>query len=238
MHRMPTPLQIDVITIFPEMLEGFIGSSMLKRAAQSQAAHFNLVNLRDFTSDRHRTVDDRPYGGGPGMIMKPEPFFKAVSALRTPETRVVMPSPQGKTFNQDMARALAGARHLIFLCGHYEGIDDRVAQALATDEISIGDYVLTNGTLAAAVMIDAIVRLLPGVLGAPDGTADESFCGNRLEYPQFTRPEVFCDLRVPEVLRSGDHRAIARWRAEESRRRTLERRPDIIMAPPPDAGGA
>ncbi len=235
MHSMPTPLQIDIITIFPEMLEGFIGASMLKRAAQMQAVHFNLVNLRDFTSDRHRTVDDRPYGGGPGMIMKPEPFFKAVSALRTPAARVVMPSPQGKTFNQAMARELAGARHLIFLCGHYEGIDDRVAQTLATDEISIGDYVLTNGTLAAAVVIDAVVRLLPGVLGAPDGTVEESFCGNRLEYPQFTRPEVFCNLRVPDVLRSGDHRAIARWRAEESRRRTLARRPDML-AQAPDAG--
>ena len=227
---MSTPLQIDIVTIFPEMLEGFIGASMLKRAAQMQAVHFNLVNLRDFTTDRHRTVDDRPYGGGPGMIMKPEPFFKAVSALRTQEARVVMTSPQGKTFNQTMARELSNARHLIFLCGHYEGIDDRVAQTLVTDEISIGDYILTNGALAAAVIIDAVVRLLPGVLGAPDGTADESFCGNRLEYPQFTRPEVFCNLRVPEVLRSGDHMAIARWRADESRRRTLERRPDMLAA--------
>ena len=227
---MSTPLQIDIVTIFPEMLEGFIGASMLKRAAQMQAVHFNLVNLRDFTTDRHRTVDDRPYGGGPGMIMKPEPFFKAVSALRTQEARVVMTSPQGKTFNQTMARELSNARHLIFLCGHYEGSDDRVAQTLVTDEISIGDYILTNGALAAAVIIDAVVRLLPGVLGAPDGTADESFCGNRLEYPQFTRPEVFCNLRVPEVLRSGDHMAIARWRADESRRRTLERRPDMLAA--------
>ncbi|MGI6087822.1 MAG: tRNA (guanosine(37)-N1)-methyltransferase TrmD [Kiritimatiellia bacterium] len=227
---MSTPLQIDIVTIFPEMLEGFIGTSMLKRATQMQAVHFNLVNLRDFTTDRHRTVDDRPYGGGPGMIMKPEPFFKAVSALRTQEARVVMTSPQGKTFNQTMARELSNARHLIFLCGHYEGIDDRVAQTLVTDEISIGDYILTNGALAAAVIIDAVVRLLPGVLGAPDGTADESFCGNRLEYPQFTRPEVFCNLRVPEVLRSGDHMAIARWRADESRRRTLERRPDMLAA--------
>ncbi len=227
---MSTPLQIDIVTIFPEMLEGFIGTSMLKRATQMQAVHFNLVNLRDFTTDRHRTVDDRPYGGGPGMIMKPEPFFKAVSALRTQEARVVMTSPQGKTFNQTMARALSNARHLIFLCGHYEGIDDRGAQTLVTDEISIGDYILTNGALAAAVIIDAVVRLLPGVLGAPDGTADESFCGNRLEYPQFTRPEVFCNLRVPEVLRSGDHMAIARWRADESRRRTLERRPDMLAA--------
>jgi tRNA (guanine37-N1)-methyltransferase len=230
MHSMSTPLQIDIVTIFPEMLEGFIGTSMLKRATQMQAVHFNLVNLRDFTTDRHRTVDDRPYGGGPGMIMKPEPFFKAVSALRTQEARVVMTSPQGKTFNQTMARELSNARHLIFLCGHYEGIDDRVAQTLVTDEISIGDYILTNGALAAAVIIDAVVRLLPGVLGAPDGTADESFCGNRLEYPQFTRPEVFCNLRVPEVLRSGDHMAIARWRADESRRRTLERRPDMLAA--------
>lgn len=228
-QSMPMPLQVDIITIFPEMLAGFIGASMLKRAAQMQAAHFNVVNLRDFTTDRHRTVDDRPYGGGPGMIMKPEPFFKAVAALRTPDARVIMLSPQGKTFNQAIARDLAGARHLILICGHYEGIDDRVGQALATEEISIGDYVLTNGTLAAVVVIDAVVRLLPGVLGAPTGAADESFCGNRLEYPQFTRPENFCNLRVPAVLLSGDHQAIARWRAEESRRRTQERRPDLAQ---------
>lgn len=227
---MPAPLQIDVITIFPEMLEGFTGNSILKRAIANRLVSINLVNLRDFTDDKHRTVDDRPYGGGPGMIMKPEPFFKAVSALRTLKSRVIVLTPQGKQFTQTLAQDFADSEHLIFICGHYEGIDDRVSQALATDEISIGDYILTNGTLAAAVIIDAAVRLLPGVLGAPEGATEESFNNNYLEYPQFTRPESFCNLRVPEVLLTGNHKAIAQWRAEESKRRTMQRRPDIITS--------
>ncbi len=225
---MGAPLQIDVITIFPAMVQGFLDASILQRAARSGAVSFRVANLRDYTHDRHRTVDDRPYGGGPGMVMKPEPFFEAVEALRTPAARIVLMTPQGRPFRQETASALSRERHLIFLCGHYEAIDERVAQGLATDELSIGDYILTNGTLAATVVIDAVVRLLPGVLGADTATLEESFAGNRLEYPQYTRPEDFRGMRVPDVLLTGDHAAIARWREEESRRRTAERRPDLM----------
>ena len=221
-------LHIDIITIFPRMARGFLDESIMKRASQQAAVAFRIINLRDFTGDRHQTVDDRPYGGGPGMIMKPEPFFKAVESARTPGARVILMSPQGRPFRQDLAAELALERHLIFLCGHYEGVDERVGQALVTDEISIGDYILTNGTLAATVVIDAVVRLLPNVLGAEDATEDESFNDDRLEYPQYTRPEIFRDLRVPDILLTGDHAAIARWRAEQSHRRTVARRPDLL----------
>ncbi len=228
---MPEPLRIDVITIFPAMLGGFLGESMLKRAAAMDAVRFQIVNLRDFSTDRHHTVDDRPYGGGPGMIMKAEPLFKAVESLRTPAARVILLTPQGRCFDQVMAREMTRASHLIFVCGHYEGIDERVSQALVTDEISIGDYILTNGTLAATVVIDAVVRLLPNVLGGEGATVEESFDHNRLEYPQYTRPEVFHDMQVPEVLLSGDHAAIRHWRNEQAHRRTLERRPDLMKPP-------
>jgi tRNA (guanine37-N1)-methyltransferase len=225
---MGDPLHIDIITIFPRMARGFLDESIMKRAAQQAAVAFRVINLRDFTGDRHQTVDDRPYGGGPGMIMKPEPFFKAVESARTPGARVILMSPQGRPFRQDLAAELALERHLVFLCGHYEGVDERVSLGLVTDEISIGDYILTNGTLAATVVIDAVVRLLPNVLGAEDATDDESFNDNRLEYPQYTRPEIFRDLRVPDILLTGDHAAIARWRAEQSHRRTVARRPDLL----------
>ncbi len=220
--------QIDIITIFPRMAQSLLEESILKRASQKGAVSFRVLDLRDFTSDRHRTVDDRPYGGGPGMIMKPEPFFLAVESVRTPAARVILMSPQGRPFRQNVADELARERHLIFVCGHYEGVDERIAHALVNDEISIGDYVLTNGSLAAVVVVDAVVRLLPGVLGGDGATLDESFVGNRLEYPQYTRPEVFRDMRVPEVLLSGDHAAIARWRLEQSRARTAARRPDLL----------
>jgi len=173
-------------------------------------------------------VDDRPYGGGPGMIMKAEPLFQAVESLRTPGVRVILLTPQGRRFDQVMARSLTNARHLIFLCGHYEGVDERVSENLVTDEISIGDYILTNGTLAATVVIDAVVRLLPNVLGGEGATEEESFDHCRLEYPQYTRPEVFRGMKVPDVLLSGDHAAIRRWRDEQSHRRTSERRPDLM----------
>ena len=225
---MGDPLHIDIITIFPPMVRGFLDESIMKRAAQQAAVTFRVINLRDFTDDRHQTVDDRPYGGGPGMILKAEPFFKAVESARTPGARVMLMSPQGRPFRQDLAAELAHEQHLIFLCGHYEGVDERVSLGLVTDEISIGDYILTNGTLAATVVIDAVVRLLPNVLGAEDATADESFNDNRLEYPQYTRPEIFRGLRVPDILLTGDHAAIARWRAEQSHRRTVARRPDLL----------
>ncbi len=225
---MPDPLRIDVITIFPAMLGGFLGESMLKRAADLGAVRFQVVNLRDFTADRHQTVDDRPYGGGPGMIMKAEPLCKAVEALRTPGARVILMSPQGRRFDQAAAGELAGAAHLIFVCGHYEGVDERVSATVVSDEISIGDYILTNGTLAATVVIDAVVRLLPNVLGGAGATEEESFAGGRLEYPQYTRPEAFRGMKVPGVLLSGDHAAIRRWRDEQARQRTAERRPDLM----------
>jgi len=217
-----------VITIFPSMLEGFLGESIIRRAREAGLVQIRLVNLRDFTSDRHRTTDDRPYGGGPGMVMKPEPIFRAVEKVRSPRCRIILMTPQGERFTQQRAVELSRERHLVFICGHYEGVDERVRQALVTDEISIGDYVLTNGVLAAAVVIDAVVRLLPGALGASEGASDESFASGLLEYPQYTRPAEFRGMRVPEVLLSGNHEAVKRWRREQALKRTAERRPDLI----------
>lgn len=221
-------MRIDVITIFPGMLDGFFKESMLKRAAASGKVVFNTIDLRDFTTDVHRTTDDRPYGGGPGMVMKPEPIFAAVESVRTAGARVILMTPQGRVFRQCQAVALAQETHLIFVCGHYEGVDERVRQGLVTDEISIGDYVLTNGVLPAAVVADAVVRLLPGVLGGEGATEEESFANGLLEYPQYTRPPAFNGMAVPEVLLSGNHQAVAAWRAEQSRQRTIERRPDLV----------
>ena len=221
-------MQIDILTIFPRMLDGVLGESMMKRAAQMGAVSFRTVDLRDFTDDKHRTTDDRPFGGGPGMVMKPEPIFAAVESVRTEGARVILLCPQGRPFDQAAARRLAGERHLVFVCGHYEGVDERVRTHLVTDEFSLGDYVLTNGVLPAAVIVDAVVRLLPGVVGAEGATEQESFSAGLLEYPQYTRPAEFRGLKVPEILLSGDHGAIARWREEQSRRRTAERRPDLL----------
>lgn len=225
---MAAVLRIDVVTIFPGMLKGFVEESILKRAAQKGQVTINAIDLRQFTTDRHQTTDDRPFGGGPGMVMKPEPLFKAVESVRTDGARVILMTPQGRPFRQAMAAELARAAHLIFVCGHYEGVDERVRTHLATDEISIGDYVLTNGVLPAAVVIDAVVRLVPGVLGDEGSTREESFAEGRLEYPQYTRPRVFRGLSVPEVMVSGDHEQIARWRREQSEQRTRERRPDLL----------
>lgn len=224
-------LQVDIVTIFPRMLEGFLGESMLRRAARSGRVVFRLVDLRDFTHDRHRTTDDRPYGGGPGMVMKPEPFFEAVEALRTPHARVILLTPQGRRFTQAVARELADERHLIFLCGHYEGVDERVRIGLKPDELSIGDYILTNGALAAAVVADAVVRLRPGVLGNAEALNEESFSESLLEYPQYTRPPEYRGMRVPEVLLSGDHEEIRQWRRTQALKRTSERRPDLLGVP-------
>ena len=225
---MDAPLRIDVITIFPGMLKGFLEESILKRAAQKGLVVFNAVDLREFTTDRHQTTDDRPFGGGAGMVMKPEPLFKAVESVRTPEASVILMTPQGRKFEQDCAVGLSKARHLIFICGHYEGVDERVRTHLATDEISIGDYVLTNGVLPAAVVIDATVRLVPGVLGNDETIREESFTDGMLEYPHYTRPRIFRGLDVPEVLLSGDHQVIAQWRREQAERRTKEKRPDLV----------
>ena len=222
------PLLIDVITIFPRMLEGFVEESILRRATEKDLVRFRMVDLRLFTRDVHRTTDDRSYGGGPGMVMKPEPMFEAVESVMTSGARVALMTPQGRKFDQAMAGELAKQKHLVFLCGHYEGVDERVRQSLVTDEISVGDYVLTNGALAAAVVIDAVVRLLPGALGGEGAAEQESFSEGTLEYPQYTRPPEFRGMKVPEVLLSGNHEEVARWRAEQARLRTLERRPDLL----------
>jgi len=230
---MSAPLRIDVITLFPGMLRGFLEESMLKRAARMGAVDFRVVDLRDFAHDARRTADDRPYGGGPGMVMKPEPLFEAVETVRTPGARVILMTPQGRPFAQREARRFATAAHLVLVCGHYEGVDERVREALVTDEVSIGDYVLTNGTLPAAVVIDAVVRLLPGVLGGGvEATESESFSEDRLEFPQYTRPPDFRGMRVPDVLLGGDHAAVAEWRRRQSLDRTAKRRPDLLDGGP------
>jgi tRNA (guanine37-N1)-methyltransferase len=210
------------------MLRGFLEESMLKRATRKGAVEFHAIDLRRFTTDVHQTTDDRPYGGGPGMVMKPEPLAEAVESVRQEGSRVILMTPQGKRFGQPMAAELARERHLIFLCGHYEGVDERVSQYFLAEEMSIGDYVLTNGVLPAAVVIDAVVRLLPGVLGGEGAADNESFSDGLLEYPQYTRPADFRGMRVPEVLLSGDHHAIAEWRRGQAESRTRQRRPDLI----------
>lgn len=226
---MTRTLNIDVITIFPKMLQGIWGESMMKRAETMGLVRFHALDLRDFTHDKHRCTDDRPYGGGPGMLMKPEPLFEAVESIRRPNSRVILTSPQGVPFQQKHAEQMQTEEHLIFICGHYEGIDERVREALVTDEFSIGDYVLTHGILPAAVMIDATVRLLPGVLGAgQEGTECETFSSGLLEGPQYTRPPVYRDMEVPAILRSGDHQAITAWKHEQALQRTREYRPDLL----------
>lgn len=224
-------MKYDIITIFPDIFHAYLSRGILKRALQKGLIEVKVHNLRDFTEDRHRTVDDYPYGGGAGMVMKPEPFFTAVEAVcpeRT-ERRVIMLSPAGKKFDQDMATELSREnKRLLFLCGRYEAIDERVRTALVDDEISIGDYILTGGELPALVIIDAITRLIPGVLGDKHSVEAESFSWGILDYPHYTRPSVFKDLVVPEVLLSGNHKDIRRWRRKEALRRTLERRPELL----------
>lgn len=221
-------MRIDIITIFPGMLDGFLGQSMMKRAAKAGLVEFHGLNLRDFTEDKHRTTDERPFGGGPGMVMKPEPIFKAVESVRTDQSRVILMCPQGRPFTQQRAQALSKEEHLIFVCGHYEGVDERVREALIDEEISIGDYVLTNGVLPAVVVIDAVVRLIPGVLGGEGAAEQESFSEPLLEYPQYTRPPEFRGMKVPEELLTGHHAAIAAWRRKQAEKRTAERRPDLL----------
>lgn len=221
-------MRLDVITLFPDMLTGFLERSMMRRASEMGAVRFNLVNPRDFTTDVHHTTDDRAYGGGPGMVMKPEPLFAAIESLKTPDSRVIHLSPQGKPFRQTTAERLTADTHLVFLCGHYEGVDERVIETLVDEEISIGDYVLTNGALAAAVVIDATVRLLPGVLGGEGAAEAESFSSGMLDHPHYTRPEAFRGLEVPGVLLSGNHAAIAKWRRERAEEKTRRNRSDLL----------
>ena len=221
-------MKIDVLTIYPGMFPGPLDESIVKRAQESGKLQLRFIDLRDYTHDRHRTVDDRPFGGGPGMLMKPEPLFEAIENLRGSNTRVILTSPAGRQFKQEIAKQMSNEEHLILVCGSFEGFDERVREHLANDEISIGDYVLTNGALPAMVIIDAITRLLPGVLGDDESSQDESFSEGLLEYPQYTRPAEFKGMKVPEVLQSGDHAAIKKWRIEKARIRTEQRRPDLL----------
>lgn len=229
-------MQIDILTLFPQMFPGPFGESILKRAVERELVRVVIHNIRDFTHDRHHTVDDYAYGGGAGMVLKPEPIFEAVEKIKETirlETGditlpVILLTPQGCLFNQKVARELAGYSHLILICGRYEGVDERVSEHLASDEISIGDYVLSGGELAAMVIVDAMTRLLPGVLGSEVSAWDDSHSAGLLEYPQYTRPEVYRGWAVPEVLLSGNHAQIGRWRREQAIRRTLKRRPELL----------
>jgi len=238
-------MRIDIITLFPEICRAPLSESMMKRAQENGALELRIHNLRDWTSDKHHIVDDAPFGGGQGMVMKPEPIFSAVEDLRgesrkTPNTehrtsnieraasKVILMSPAGRRFDQELARQLSPESHLIIICGHYEGVDHRVVEHLVDEEVSIGDYVLTNGAIAAVVFVDAIVRLIPGVLGDEQSAVDDSFREGALEAPQYTRPAEFRGWKVPEVLLSGNHAAIAAWRKEQSIKRTRLNRPDLL----------
>jgi tRNA (guanine37-N1)-methyltransferase len=221
-------MKIDVLTLFPAMFAGPLDESIVQRARKNGVLELTVTNLRDYTHDRHKTVDDKPFGGGPGMLLKPEPIFEAVEKLASDKTRVILLSPSGRKFTQAIARELAQQEQLLLICGSYEGFDERIREHLADDELSIGDYVLTNGALPAMVIIDAVTRLLPGVLGDDESSRDESFSENLLEYPHYTRPAEFRGMKVPDVLLSGNHAEIAKWRAEQARVRTAERRPDLL----------
>ncbi|MDQ0887500.1 tRNA (guanine37-N1)-methyltransferase [Paenibacillus sp. V4I9] len=229
-------MRIDVLTLFPEMFEGVFSSSILGKARDKGIVALNTVNFRDYSNNKHNTVDDYPYGGGGGMVLKPEPIFAAVENLPIHQEdgqdpvkpRVILMCPQGETFTQKKAEELSNEQHLVFICGHYEGYDERIRQYLVTDELSIGDYVLTGGELPAMVVIDSVVRLLPGVLGNEMSAVTDSFSTGLLEYPHYTRPAKFRDWDVPEMLLSGHHENVKRWRRKESLFRTLERRPDLL----------
>lgn len=229
-------MRIEILTTFPRIVEAVVGESILGRARERGIVEIEAVNLRDFTKDRHKTTDDAPYGGGPGMVMKCEPVFGAVEALasraRAGRPKVILMTPQGRRFDQKIAEELAAESHLILVCGRYEGVDERIREHLVEDEISIGDYVLTGGELAALVVADAVSRLVPGVLGAEESPVSESFSSGLLEYPQYTRPVEFRGYEAPEVLLSGNHADIEKWRRREALRRTLDRRPDLLESAP------
>jgi tRNA (guanine37-N1)-methyltransferase len=220
-------MKIDVLTLFPAMFAGPLDESIIMRARNKGLLDLKIHDLRDWTHDRHRTVDDKPFGGGPGMLMKPEPLFEAVESLKREKTKVILLSPGGRKFSQPIPAELAVEKDLLLVTGHYEGFDERVREALAHDELSIGDYVLTNGALPAMVLIDAVTRLLPGVLGDDESSRDESFSHGLLEYPHYTRPAEYRGLKVPPVLLSGNHAEIEKWRREQSALRTQARRPDL-----------
>jgi tRNA (guanine37-N1)-methyltransferase len=221
-------MRIDVLTLFPEICRAPLNESIMKRAQESGLLDLRIHNLRDWTSDKHHVVDDAPFGGGPGMVMKPEPIFAAVESLRSEASVTVLMTPQGKRLDQKMANKVSTEKHLIVICGHYEGVDQRVIEHLVDEEISIGDYVLTNGAIAAVIFIDAIVRLIPGALGHEQSAAEDTFGNGVLEAPHYTRPAQFRDWKVPDVLLSGNHAEIVAWREKQALKRTRENRPDLL----------
>ncbi len=226
-------MRVDIITPFPELVRGFFNESIIKRARDKGLVIIELWDLRKFATGKHKKVDDYPYGGGPGMIMKPEPIFRAVERIReideNDSCRVILMTPQGERYTQEKAERLAEEAHLVFICGHYRGVDERVIEALVDEEISIGDYILTGGELAAAVVVDSVVRLIPGVLGNFDSAEGDSFSCGKLDYPHYTRPEVYRGMKVPDVLLSGNHAEIDRWREQQAVERTLKKRSDLIQ---------
>jgi len=228
-------MRIDIFTLFPEMFRGPFDSSIVKRATDQGIADIRIHNIRDYSHDKHHSADDYSYGGGAGMVMKPEPVFEAMETIRSQssemagkKTSTILLTPQGRLFCQPVAATLKDYDWLLLICGHYEGVDERIREHLVDDEISIGDYVLTGGELAAMVVVDAVVRLLPGALGSPESLLNESHTGGLLEYPQYTRPEIFRGWAVPDVLLSGNHAEIAKWRLQQSLKRTAERRPELM----------
>ena len=221
-------MKIDILTLFPEICRAPLSESMMKRAQENKIVDLRIHNLRDWARDKHHVVDDAPFGGGQGMVMKPEPIFAAVEELKSANSKTVLMSPAGRKLDQKLATDLSRESHLIIICGHYEGVDHRVIEHLVDLEISIGDYVLTNGAIAAVVLIDAVVRLLPGVLGHEHSAIDDSFSTGLLEGPQYTRPAEFRGWKIPEVLLSGNHAEIAKWRKEQALRRTKQNRPDLL----------
>ncbi len=225
-------MKIDILTLFPEICRVPLSESMMKRAQENKIVDLQVHNLRDWTTDKHHIVDDAPFGGGQGMVMKPEPIFAAVEDLKSRnakcESRIALMSPAGRRFDQRLAAELSKESHLIIICGHYEGVDHRVIEHLVDLEISIGDYVLTNGAIAAVVLVDAVVRLIPGVLGDEQSAADDSFSAGLLETPHYTRPSEFRGWKIPEVLLSGNHAEIAKWRKEQAKKRTQRNRPDLL----------
>ena len=222
-------MDIDILTLFPEMFQGVFSSGILQRAMEQRLVSISVHNIRDYSHDKHHTVDDYPYGGGAGMVLKPDPVFEAVESIKGEgETPVILLSPQGRLFCQKIAQELATHPRLILICGHYEGVDERVSEHLVSDEISIGDYVLSGGEPAAIVVVDAVIRLLPGVLGSAESLLEDSHVAGWLEYPQYTRPPVYREWSVPEVLLSGNHAQIAGWRHEQAILRTIKRRPDLL----------
>ncbi|KGX93188.1 tRNA (guanine-N1)-methyltransferase [Pontibacillus halophilus JSM 076056 = DSM 19796] len=228
-------MHIDILTLFPDMFQGVMNTSILKRAQDMGAFSYETVNFRDYTESKHNKVDDTPYGGGAGMVLSPQPLFDAVEAVKEKRTaekspRIVLMCPQGEPYTQQKAEELAKEEHVIFLCGHYEGYDERIRTHLATDEISIGDYVLTGGELGSMVVIDSVVRLLPGVLGNEASAPEDSFSSGLLEHPHYTKPANFRGIEVPEILRSGNHAKIDEWRHQQSLKRTYDRRPDLLSS--------